>query len=156
MLYIAISDRGISKPWFKPSGLAINQQVYQEECLEKILLLFLKEHHADGKYVFWPYLVSSHYAKETLEYLEQKKIPYLPKVRNPTNLPQCRPVVDFFGSLSALVCKNNWRAKDMKQLTTRIRNCIRKMGVSVVQRSCESIATKLRRTADLGPFSNIH
>ena len=52
MLYTAISDRGISKPWFKLSGLAINQQVYQEECLEKILLPFLKEYHADGKYVF--------------------------------------------------------------------------------------------------------
>lgn len=148
MLYIAISYRGISKPWFKPSGLAINQQVYQEECLEKILLPFLKEHHADGKYVFWPDKASSHYAKKTLEYLEQKKIPYVPKERNPTNLPQCRPIEDFFGSLSALVYKNNWRAKDTKQLTTRIRNCIRKMDVSAVQRSCESIATKLRRTAD--------
>ena len=52
MLYIAISDRGISRPWFKPSNLAINQQVYQEECLEKILLSCLKEHHTDGKYVF--------------------------------------------------------------------------------------------------------
>ena len=82
-------------PWFKQSGLAINQQVYQEECLEKILLPFLKEHHADGKYVFWPDKASSHYAKKTQEYLEQKKIPYVPKERNPTNffrLPQCPSV----------------------------------------------------------------
>ncbi|XP_055625397.1 uncharacterized protein LOC129768048 isoform X1 [Toxorhynchites rutilus septentrionalis] len=156
MLYIAISDRGISKPWFKPSGLAINQQIYREECLDKILLPFLNEHHADGKYVFWPDKASSHYAKKTLAYLEEKKIPFVPKDRNPTNLPQCRPIEDFFGSLSALVYKNNWRAKDTKQLTTRIRNCIRKMDVSAVQRSCESIATKLRRTAGHGPYSNIH
>ena len=95
MLYIAISDGGISNPWFKPSGLAINQQVYQEECFEQILLPFLKEHHADGKYVFWPDKASSHYAKKTLEYLEQKKIPYVPKERNPTNLLQCRPIEVF-------------------------------------------------------------
>ena len=63
--------------------------MYQEEGLEKILLPFLKEHHAAGKYVFWPVKASSHYAKKTLEYLEQKKIPYVPKERNPTNLPQC-------------------------------------------------------------------
>ena len=49
MLYIAISDRGISKPWFKPIGLAINQQVYQEKYLEKKFLPFLVDHHADGK-----------------------------------------------------------------------------------------------------------
>ena len=142
MPYIAISDRGISKPWFKPSGLAINQQVYQEEYLEKILVPFLMEHHADGKYVFWPDKASSHYAKKTLEYLQQKKILYVPKERNSTNLTQCRPIEDFFSSLSALMYKNNWRAKDTKQLITRIR----KMDVSAVQRSCESIATKLRRT----------
>lgn len=35
MLYIAISNKGMSKPWFKLSGLAINQQVYQTECLQK-------------------------------------------------------------------------------------------------------------------------
>ena len=144
MLYIAISvgfqSRGSSR------GLAINQQVYQEKCLKKILLPFLKEHHADGKYVFWPNKASSHYAKNTLQYLEQEKIPYVPQERNPTNLPQCRPIEDFFGALSTLVYKNNWRAKDTKQLTTRTRNCIRKMYNSAVQRSCESIATKLRRT----------
>ena len=148
--------KGIPKPWFKQSGLVVNQQLYQEECLEKILLPFLKERHADGKYVFWPDKAFSHYTKKTLQYLEQKKIPYVPKERNPTNLPQCRPIEDFFGSLSALVYKNNWRAKDTRQLTTRIRNFIRKMEVSAIQRSCESITTKLRRTADQGPFSNIY
>ena len=57
MLYIATSDRD-----FK----AVVQAEYQEECLEKILLPFLKEHHADEKYVFWPDKASSHYAKKTL------------------------------------------------------------------------------------------
>lgn len=38
MLYVAISDRGISKLWFKPSGLAVNQKVYESECLKKILI----------------------------------------------------------------------------------------------------------------------
>ena len=59
------------------------RQVYQEECLEKILLSFLKRHLADEKYVFWPDKASSHYAKKTLKNLDQKKIPYVPKERNP-------------------------------------------------------------------------
>ena len=130
--------------------------MHQEECLEKILLPFLKEHHTDGKYGFWPDKASSHYVKKTLQYLEQKKIPYVSKERNSTNLPQCRPIGDFFESLSALVYQNSWRAKDTKQLTTRIRNYIRKMDVSAVHYSYESIPTKLRRTADQSPFFNIH
>ena len=36
------------------------------------------KHHANGKYIFWSDKASSHYAKKTLEYLEQKKIPYVP------------------------------------------------------------------------------
>ena len=54
-----ISEKGFSKPWFKPSGLAINEDVYQNECLKKILIPFLQKHH-----VFWPDKASSHYAKK--------------------------------------------------------------------------------------------
>ena len=32
MLYIPISERGISKPWFKSNGIAINKEVYINEC----------------------------------------------------------------------------------------------------------------------------
>lgn len=156
MLYIAVSDKGISKPWFKPSGLAINQEVYQRECLQKILIPFLRKHHSNGEYVFWPDKASSHYANKTLMFLESRNIPYVPKDRNPTNLPQCRPIEDFFGLLSSMVYKNNWKAKDTKQLTNRIKSCIRKIDKTLVQRSCSSIMTKLRRTADQGPYSNIH
>lgn len=156
MLYIVISERGISKPWFKPSGLAINQEVYQNQCLKKILIPFIEKYHADGNYVFWPDKASSHYAKKTQTFLERQKIPYVPKNRNPTNLPQCRPIEDFFGYLSSMVYKNNWRAKNLKQLINRIKRCIRHVDIKAVQRSCSNIMTLLRRTADNGPYSNVH
>ena len=156
MLYIAISEKGISKPWFKPSGLAINQDVYQNECLKKILIPFLQKHHADGQYVFWPDKASSHYAKKTQSFLNTHLIPFVPKNHNPTNLPQCRPIEDFFGVLSSLVYKNNWRATNCKQLIGRIKRCIRKVDMKTVQRSCSDIKRKLRRTSDYGPFSNVH
>lgn len=41
--------------------------------------------------------------------------------------------------------KNNWRAKDTKQLFTSIQ----KIDVGGFQHYCESTTTKLRRTADL-------
>lgn len=97
MLYIAVSDRGVSEPYFKPSGLAINQEIYQKECLAKILVPFIEKHHNDGNYVFWPDKASSHYAKKTIQFLNDAKIPFVPEERNPTNFPQCRPIEDFFG-----------------------------------------------------------
>ena len=86
MLYIVISEKGISKPWFKPSRLAINQEVYQNQCLKKILIPFLKKNHPNNDYVFWPDKASSHYAKKILDFLESQNIPYVPKNRNPINL----------------------------------------------------------------------
>ena len=73
MLYIAVSERGISKPYFKPSGLAINQEIYQNQCLKKILLPYVQKYFRDDNYVFWPDKASSHCA---LEFLESKNIPY--------------------------------------------------------------------------------
>ncbi|XP_055633567.1 uncharacterized protein LOC129773925 [Toxorhynchites rutilus septentrionalis] len=71
------------------------------------------KHHSDGKYVCWPDKASSHYAKETLAYLKEKQITYVPKERNPTNLPQCRPIEDFFSFLSTLVYKNKLAAHSL-------------------------------------------
>lgn len=47
MVYLAASERGISAPYFAASGLAITQSTYTDHCLKKILLPFLRAHHAD-------------------------------------------------------------------------------------------------------------
>ena len=100
MPYVALSNAGVSQPYFMPSGLAINQNVYQNECLSKILIPFIKKYHGNGNYIFWPDKASAHYAKGTTDF---QNIPFVPKDRNPTNLPQCRPIEDFFSELSSLV-----------------------------------------------------
>lgn len=156
MLYIAVSCNGVSEPYFKPSGLAINQEIYRKECLAKILIPFVQKHHADDAYVFWPDKASSHYAKKTIEFLETKNIQFVPKERNPTNLPQCRPIEDFFGQLSSLVYNKGWKAESIKQLKTRIRKCLKEMDTTGVQRACSKIRTKLRAVADNGPFDQNH
>ncbi len=52
MVWLAISPRGISKPYFVPSGLAVNQHVYLGECIKKRLEPIIKEYYQDGNYVF--------------------------------------------------------------------------------------------------------
>ena len=63
LIYVCFSEKGISKPYFVPSGVAVNQKVYLEECIKKKLIPFIAKHHSDGEYVFWPDLASAHYAK---------------------------------------------------------------------------------------------
>lgn len=40
MLYVTISEKGISRLWFKPSSLAVNQKVYENECLKKMYVFY--------------------------------------------------------------------------------------------------------------------
>ncbi len=53
LVWVAISERGISKPLIRPSkSAAINSAIYIKECLEKRLLPFINEYHPDHNYVF--------------------------------------------------------------------------------------------------------
>ena len=53
MIWVAISNRGISKPLFLPSkSEAVDSDIYINDCKEKRLLLFICEHHTDSNYIF--------------------------------------------------------------------------------------------------------
>ena len=95
LVWIAISPLGISKPYFRKSGYAINRYVYRDEVLEPYLLPFIQKYHKHDNYVFWPDQASSHYAKEVLDWLKSKKIEFLPKNINPANAPKTRSIEDF-------------------------------------------------------------
>ena len=92
-----------------------------------------------------------HITKKTISFL-QKNITFVPKEHNPTNMPQCHPVKDFFGELSSLVYKKRWKAKSIKQLKGRIKKCLKTMDTIGVQQACTRIRTKLRSVADNGPY----
>lgn len=156
MLYIAVSDKGVSAPFFKTSKLAVYQDVYKNDCLRPILIPFIKKYHKIDKYVFWPDKASSHYARCVVDFLTAENVPFVPKSRNPTNLPQCRPIEDFFGQLAQMVYKGNWKADNVSKLINRIKFCLRKMDMSGVQRACQHIRKNLRTVSEKGPFSRVH
>ena len=71
LVWIAISARGLSKPVIRQSKSdAINSDIYISECLEKKLLPFIREHHQDLNYIFWPDLASAHYSKATVAWMD--------------------------------------------------------------------------------------
>ena len=116
LVYIVISDKGTSNPIFRASDLAVNQKVYLNEALKKKVIPFIKKYHSDGEYIFWPDLATSHYAKTVTSYLTDQKINFVQKEDNPDNLPECRPIEDYWGILKDKVYEHNWQAKNLDQL----------------------------------------
>jgi hypothetical protein len=145
LVWLAISNRGVSKLFMVPSGLAINQHVYLKECIIKRLVPFIKKHHQNGDYVFWPDLASSHYAKSVTNWMDKKNVKYVPKLINPANLPEARPIEDFWAYLKTLVYQNNWQAKNIKQLRRRIKWAYSKMDKSFVQRLAADTKRRLEK-----------
>jgi hypothetical protein len=150
LVWIAISPRGKSKVVFFKSGLAINKNVYQKECLERRLIPFIKQYYSDGQYVFWPDLASSHYASSVQEYLRDQNVTFVPKNMNPANVPKARPIEDFWAILKQNVYNDNWQATNIGQLKKRVTWCLSKLDSKLIQRLAQSTAKRLDTVARHG------
>ena len=91
LVWIAISEKGISKSFFSKQKQAVNQTTYLNRCTIARLIPFIKSHHNKEKVLFWPDLASSHYGHDVLQYLNQNDVQLVDKEFNPQNCPQARP-----------------------------------------------------------------
>ncbi len=117
---------------------------------------FLRKHHADNNYVFWPDKASSHYSRMSVDFMGARGINFVPKEHNPTNLPMCRPIEDLWGYLVDLVYEGGWRAETLDQLRRRVKSCIKKLDGEAVRASFSSIRQKLRKVYEDGPYAVVH
>jgi hypothetical protein len=104
-----------------------------EECIKKRLVPFIEAHHSDGQYLFWPDLASAHYANSVTDYFDEENIHFVAKSDNPPNVPECRPVEDFWSILKGMVYANNWQAKDLTQLRARIKQSLKNVDLELVK-----------------------
>lgn len=145
LVWLAISPRGCTAPFFKKgTGLAINQVSYLE-ILKTHLIPFIRRKYRGGGYVFWPDLASSHYASSVQNYLKEAKVPVVPKNMNPANLPQVRPIEDFWANLKAEVYRDDWRARNLEELEIRIKDCLRKLGLKVARTHALAVKKRLNQ-----------
>jgi hypothetical protein len=153
LVWIAISAQGISKPLIRPSkSEAINSDIYIKECLEKKLLPFIHEHHQDLNYIFWPDLANAHYSKATVKWMDQN-INYVAKRLNPPNVPQARPIENFWGILSQKVYEGGWRARNEQQLVRRIKSKLEEIDLKTVETLMQGVKVNLQKIAKGGVFS---
>lgn len=143
LVWVAISPRGISKCFIAPSGLAVNKDVYMDECIDKRLIPFIEKYHSDGNYVFWPDLASAHYASAVNAHLTAMEVNFVQKADNPPSVPELRPIENFWSILKGLVYANNWRAKNLGDLRKRIILCLKKVDLNVIYDMMTSVSGKV-------------
>ena len=151
LVWVAISGRGHSDVFFRTSGLAVNGEVYREQCVRQRLKPFIDEVHGEDEILFWPDLASAHYAHPTRALFEELEIPFVPRDANPPNVPKLRPVEDFWGILKGLVYKGGWEAETEHQLKLRVKKCLRDMDWGPVQARLNRLKTDIRKAADGSP-----
>ena len=120
-------------------------QFPRKECLQKRLLKFVKAHHSEGQYVFWPDLASSHYAKTVVNWYNEQNINFVTKEINPANLPEVGSIEDFWAYLKRMVYADNYEAKNVVELTNRIKKCIKKIDLGFVHKLMDGTWNRLDR-----------
>jgi hypothetical protein len=132
------------------------QNSYVSNCLEPHLIPFLNTHYPWGGYIFWSDKASSQYATPTTHFLDIKGVNYVHKEDNFTEVPQYRPVEDFFGLLATRVYRGNWVAKDTGAVKRRIRRSIAETPAQTVQATMMTVKRKLMRAYRVGLFDVCH
>lgn len=155
LVWLAISSKGMSKPLFLPRGLAVDKETYSTMCLPQVKA-FIRKYHQNDNVLFWPDLASAHYAGYTLEKMKKLKIPYMDKNLNPPNVPQIRPIEDLWAIIKRRVYEGNFVAKDIKQLTNKIRSVLRKIEKPLFQKLMGNLPKKVRKAARSGVNHFIH
>lgn len=142
LVWIAFSEKGLSQHYIVPSGQAINTKCYITKCMSK-LKRFITQLHKNDEIVFWPDLASSHYSKETTEFLKSNNINFVPKHCNPANVPELRPIEDFWSELKRHVYDKGWCAKNLDQLRRRIEYSLKKLSHEHVLHLSKSTFTRV-------------
>lgn len=143
LVWLAISPKGMSRAYIASSGLAINTNIYVNKCLRLRLLPFINQHYKDGQYIFWPDKASCHYSEGTINFLREKNINFVDKEMNPPNIPEARPIEDFWKELKDAVYEKGWEASNIKELRSRINYCMKKVDIKHVQQLALSTIKRL-------------
>ena len=152
LVWVAISTKGMSLPFFAKQKQAINEKTYLNNCIKKRLLPFITTYHNKEKVPFWSDLASNHYSKSVRHYLEENGIEFVQRDFNPQNCPQARPIETLWSILKNMVYDQGWEAKTINQLQRRIVKKMKEIDPAVVQSMFSGIQKQLKKIAKDGPY----
>ena len=130
-VWIAISNQGISEPFICPVD-DLTTKEYAEECVENILVPFIKENHDLEDTVLWSDGNKFGCKKSVTTILKNEGIQFVDKDDNPGNRVKCFSY--FWTMLKDQVYRNNWIASDDDDLEKRIKKCLKRINIQDVVR----------------------
>lgn len=151
MIWQAICSCGKKSRAFVTSS-TLNSNVYIEECLEKRLLPFIKEHN--GAAIFWPDLASCHYSRKTMDWYSQNNIQVISKEMNPPNTPELRPIERYWAIVKRNFKRTRYSIKNEKSMLHAWNSCAAKVDQSVVRKMMASINKKALQFIRTGEVKN--
>ena len=63
LVWMAVSQQGMSRVYIHRSNGAINTETYLNECIRKRLVSFIDEFHSNDSILLWPDPATAHYAQ---------------------------------------------------------------------------------------------
>uniref|UniRef100_A0A158P562 Tc1-like transposase DDE domain-containing protein n=1 Tax=Tetranychus urticae TaxID=32264 RepID=A0A158P562_TETUR len=130
----------------------INHKVYLE-IIDKYLIPFIEKYHRIEDILFWPDLASSHYQKDVLKFLENKKISFVKKKENTPNLPQARPIEKFWALCKSEYSKRRSVPRRLCDFRKIWKNIAEKVANNSGKNLMSGLKSKLRKVAREGPLS---
>ncbi len=153
-VWIAISNKGISEPFICPAN-DLTTQDFSDECVENILIPFIKENHDLEETVLWSDANKFGSKKSVCKILEDEGIQFVDKEDNPGNRVRCFSY--FWTMLKDQVYRGNWIAADCNALEKRIKTCLKRINIlDVIQlvNDTEERIVEMYRTGEIDQYSN--
>lgn len=144
MVWVGISDRGVTKPRFVEPGAKINSNYYIKNILEPFIKEDYYRLYPEGNAIFHQDSAPSHASKLTRNFLIQKKIPFITPEEWLPNSPDVAPC-DYFlwGHL-----KQRLKTKvfsSLKELKSAVAREIKKVPQDLISRALEAWPKRVRK-----------
>jgi hypothetical protein len=144
----------MSIPYFRPSKLlAVNTEIYINECLQPGLLPFINKHHSDFNFQFVHDLAGAHFSMGT-NALMKENLPFLNNTTNPQNVAQAGLIENLWGILEHKINEGGWKATTQQELISRMQSQLKNFDSNFLQSLMGGVKTKLRAVADRGVLAS--
>ena len=81
-----------------------------------------------------------------------ENVKFLSKYINPPNVPQARPIENFWVCLAQKVYEGGWEAKTEQQLIRRIKSKMKKFDKNFVESLLEEVKAKVKSISNNGVY----
>ena len=155
MLWLAVSPRGVSKPYFCKSGGALKVETYRQTCAERGWYLLSTLNTRERTYSSGLTWLHAPTPGKPKNFWKGRVSPSSPRTRPPC-CPQLRPIEDVWAILKAKTYEGGWEATSELQLKRRIRQSIKALNQEVLKTMMEEVPQRARKAARAGALQFVH